>query len=101
MEIHIEKEELAGYVREIIDDMFDQVLKRKKPETIVIKTGGQDYTTFGTFNSGLSDEDKFHITLNNKLIHEYQDRECQFRLTLIHELMHAADQPPYPKVRVL
>ena len=100
MEIHIEKEELAGYVREIVDDMFDHVLKRKKPETIVIKTGGPDYTSFGTFNSGLSDEDKFHITLNNKLIHEYQDRECQFRITLVHELMHAADQPLIQKYAI-
>ena len=56
MEIHIEKEELAGYVREIVDDMFDHVLKRKKPETIVIKTGGPDYTSFGTYNSGLSEQ---------------------------------------------
>jgi hypothetical protein len=93
MEIHIEKEELASCIRETVDYMFDQVLKRKKPETITIKTGDQDYTSLGTYNSGLSDEDKFYITLSDKLIHEYQDRKCQFRITLVHELMHAADQP--------
>ena len=92
MEIHIEKEELAGCVQETVDYMFDQVLKQKKPGTITIETGGRDYTSFGTFNNSLSDEENFHIVLYDKLIHEYQSHECQFYATLVHELMHAADR---------
>lgn len=92
MEIQIEKEELSGCVQEIVDYMFDQVLKRKKPEIITIETGGPDYKSFGTFDNDVSDDDKFHIVLCNELIREYQDHKCQFHATLVHELMHAADR---------
>lgn len=110
-EIEEAKQSIRRQFRDAATTVFTNVLGKSLPETIVVdiapdrskKTDEDESTVLASFNSQLSRSDRLIFTVREvtvKIAFKESDNVL-LKSTIIHEMIHAADQPMLVKSRKL